>query len=121
LFTPSLTAGALLGAVLGHAWSHLWPGVPEGFFAFLGAGAMIAATTQGPISATILMMELTGLARSFILPLLLIVCVATLVARSVDSRSIYDAKLTDEQIHERQRLRDAMSQDAWPKGAPESN
>jgi H+/Cl- antiporter ClcA len=121
LFTPSLTAGALLGAVLGHAWSYPWPGVPEGFFAFLGAGAMIAATTQGPISATILMMELTGLARSFILPLLLIVCVATLVARSVDSRSIYDAKLTDQQIHERQRLRDAMSQDAWPKGAPESN
>jgi CIC family chloride channel protein len=60
LFTPSLTAGALLGATLGHAWSWLWPGVPAGLFALLGAGALLAATTQGPISAIVLMMELTG-------------------------------------------------------------
>lgn len=114
LFTPTLTAGALLGAALGHAWSGLWPGVPGGLFALLGAGAMLAATTQGPISAVVLMMELTGIDRSFILPLFLIVCVATLVARSIDSRSIYDAKLTDEQIRERQRLRDAASREVWP-------
>jgi H+/Cl- antiporter ClcA len=75
---------------------------------------MLAATTQGPISAVVLMMELTGIDRSFILPLFLIVCVATLVARSIDSRSIYDAKLTDEQIRERQRLRDAASREVWP-------
>jgi chloride channel protein, CIC family len=115
LFTPSLTAGALLGAVLGHAWSLLWPGVSPGAFALLGAAAMLAATTQGPISAIVLMMELTGRDRSFILPLFLIVCLATLVARSIESRSIYDAKLTDEQIEERQKLRDATSEQIWPK------
>lgn len=106
LFTPSLTAGALLGAVLGHAWSYLWPGVPAGLFALLGAGAVLAATTQGPISAVVLMMELTGRDRSFILPLLLIVGIATLIARSIEPRSIYDARLTDEQIRERQQLRE---------------
>jgi chloride channel protein, CIC family len=106
LFTPSLTAGALLGAVLGHAWSYLWPGVPPGLFALLGAGAVLAATTQGPISAVILMMELTGRDRSFILPLLLIVGIATLIARSIEPRSIYDARLTDEQIKQRQMLRE---------------
>jgi chloride channel protein, CIC family len=106
LFTPSLTAGALLGAVLGHAWSYLWPGVPAGLFAILGAGAVLAATTQGPISAVILMMELTGRDRSFVLPLLLIVGIATLIARSVEPRSIYDARLTDEQIRQRQQLRE---------------
>ncbi len=110
MFTPSLTAGALLGAILGIAWSSFWPGVPPGLFALLGAGAMIGATTQGPISAVVLIMELTGRDRSFILPLLLIVCVATLVARSIEPRSIYDARLNDEQIAERQRLRDAPSQ-----------
>jgi H+/Cl- antiporter ClcA len=73
LFTPSLTVGALLGAVLGHAWSWLWPGVPPGLFAVLGAGAVLAATTQGPISTVVLMMELTGRYRSFVLPLLLVV------------------------------------------------
>src|SRR5579875_393269 len=110
MFTPSLTAGALLGAVLGAAWSGFWPGLPPGLFALLGAGAMIGATTQGPISAVVLMMELTGRDRSFILPLLLVVCVATLVARSIEPRSIYDARLTDDQIAERQRVRDAPSQ-----------
>jgi H+/Cl- antiporter ClcA len=106
LFTPSLTFGALLGAVLGHAWNWLWPGVPAGLFALLGAGAVLAATTQGPISAIVLMMELTGRDRSFILPLLLIACLATLIARTIEHRSIYDARLTDEQISERQKLRD---------------
>jgi chloride channel protein, CIC family len=106
LFTPSLTFGALLGAVLGYAWSWFWPGVPPGFFALLGAGAVLAATTQGPISAVVLMMELTGHARSFMLPLLLIAGVSTLIARSIEDRSIYDAKLTDEEVAERRRLRE---------------
>jgi len=110
MFTPSLTAGALLGGVLGYTWSCFSPGVPPGLFALLGAGAVVGATTQGPISAVVLMMELTGRDRSFVLPLLLIVCIATLVARTIEPRSIYDARLTDEEIHERQRMRDAPSQ-----------
>ena len=110
LFTPSLTVGALLGAVLGHAWSWLWPGVPPGLFAVLGAGAVLAATTQGPISTVVLMMELTGRYRSFVLPLLLIVGTSTLVARTIEPRSIYDARLTDQEVAERQRLREAASQ-----------
>jgi chloride channel protein, CIC family len=106
MFTPSLTAGAMLGGVLGYVWSHFWPGVPPGLFALLGAGAVVGATTQGPISAVVLMMELTGRDRSFILPLMLIVGTATLVARTIEPRSIYDARLTDGEIEERQRLRD---------------
>ena len=106
LFTPSLTVGASLGAVLGHAWSWLWPGVPPGLFAVLGAAAVLAATTQGPISTVVLMMELTGRDRSFILPLLLVVATATLVARTIEPRSIYDARLPDEEVEARQKLRD---------------
>ena len=109
MFTPSLTAGALLGGILGFAWCYFWPGLPLGLCALLGAGAMIGATTQGPISAVVLMMELTGRDRSFVLPLLLTVCIATLVARTIEPRSIYDARLSDEQIAERQRLRDLPS------------
>jgi CIC family chloride channel protein len=98
LFTPSLTMGAMLGGVLGYAWSLMWPGVPPGLFAVLGAAAVLGATTQGPISAVVLMIELTGRDRSFILPLMLIVCTATLVARTIETRSIYDARLTDEEV-----------------------
>src|SRR5579872_6648508 len=109
LFTPSLTFGALLGAVLGHAWSTLWPGVPLGLFALLGAGAVLSATTQGPISAVVLVMELTGRDRSFVLPLILIAAISTLIARSIEHRSIYDARLSDDQIAQRQRLREQES------------
>jgi H+/Cl- antiporter ClcA len=106
LFTPSLTVGAMLGAVLGHAWSWIWPGVPPGLFAIIGAAAVLAATTQGPISTAVLMMELTGRDRSFILPLLLAVGTATLVARTIEPRSIYDARLTDEEVAARRKLRE---------------
>jgi CIC family chloride channel protein len=113
LFTPSLAVGALLGGVLGYPWSWLWPGVPPGLFALLGAGAVLAATTQGPISTVVLLMELTGHARSFIVPLLLVVATATLVARTIEARSIYDARLSDAEVSERQKRRDpALPADA---------
>jgi CIC family chloride channel protein len=105
LFTPSLAMGALLGGSLGVAWSWMWPGVPLGMFAIIGAGAVLAATTHGPISAVVLMMELTGRDRSFILPMLLAVVTATVVARTLDQRSIYDARLSDREVLTLQRLR----------------
>jgi H+/Cl- antiporter ClcA len=98
LFTPSLALGALLGGVLGIAWSWIWPGVPPGLFAVLGAAAVLAATTHGPISSVVLIMELTARDRSFMLPLLIVVVIATVVARTLDPRSIYDARLTDKEV-----------------------
>jgi CIC family chloride channel protein len=109
LFTPSLALGALLGGVLGLAWSWIWPGVPPGLYAVLGAAAVLAATTHGPISAVVLIMELTGRDRSFILPLLLAVVTATLVARTLDPRSIYDARFTKREIEKLQQERKPSS------------
>ena len=117
LFTPSLTFGALLGAAVGHAWSAMWPGVPLGFFALLGAGAVLSATTQGPISAVVLVLELTGRDRSFVLPLILIAALSALISRSVEPRSIYDARLSDEQIASRQAMREQESDQI---GVPQS-
>jgi CIC family chloride channel protein len=105
LFTPSLALGALLGGLLGHLWSYLWPGTPVGLFSVIGAAAVLAATTQGPISAVVLMMELTGRDRSFIVPLLLAVVVATMVSRSLELRSIYEARLSEAQVEERRKVR----------------
>jgi CIC family chloride channel protein len=106
LFTPSLALGAMLGGALGVPWSWLWPGVPPGLFALLGSAAMLAASTQGPISTVVLMMELTGYARAAIVPLLLIVVIATLIARTIEPRSVYDARLSDAEVAQRQRARD---------------
>jgi len=105
LFTPSLALGALLGGVLGLAWSWVWPGVPPGLFAVLGAAAVLAATTHGPISSTVLVMELTARDRSFILPLLVAVVTATVVARTIDRRSIYDARFSDHEVETLQQAR----------------
>ncbi len=109
LFTPSLALGALLGGVLGLAWSWIWPGVPPGLYAVVGAAAVLAATTHGPISAVVLVMELTGRDRSFVLPLLLAVVTATVVARTLDPRSIYDARLTKREIQKLQLARKPAS------------
>lgn len=110
LFTPSLTFGALLGAFLGSLWLTFWPGAPPGAFAVLGAGAVLAATTQGPISASVLMMELTGRDQAFIAPLLLAIVAASAVARSIEIRSIYDARLSDAQLTARRHLRENLPQ-----------
>ena len=105
LFTPSLALGALLGSVLGFAWSCVWPGVPQGLFAVLGAAAVLASTTHGPISSVVLIMELTARDRSFMLPLLVVVVIATLVSRTLDPRSIYDARFTDQEVQKMQQDR----------------
>jgi H+/Cl- antiporter ClcA len=98
LFTPTLTLGAMFGGLLGCGWSLVWPGPPAGLYAVLGAAAMLAATTQGPVSTVVLMFELTGHNRSFVAPMLLAITTATLVARIIEPRSIYDAKLNDQQV-----------------------
>jgi H+/Cl- antiporter ClcA len=110
LFTPSLATGALLGGVLGSAWSLLWPGIPTGLCAIIGAAAVLAATTHGPVSSIVLVMELTGRDRSFILPMLLAVVTATVVARTLDARSIYDARFSDRQMQALQKAREPSTQ-----------
>jgi CIC family chloride channel protein len=110
LFTPSLAAGALAGAALGALWLQVHPGGDIGLFALLGAGAMLAATTQGPISSLVLMMELTGQARAFALPMLTAIVIATATARLIEWRSVYEARLTDEEVEKRLLARE-------PRGA----
>jgi H+/Cl- antiporter ClcA len=96
LFTPTLVLGVLLGALLGHAWSELWPGSPDGSYALIGGGAVLAAAMQGPLCATVLMLELTHSPGTLTVPLLLAVALATIVARLLGSPSIYSARLAVE-------------------------
>ena len=93
LFTPTLAFGALFGAALGHAFALAWPGAPQGACAVIGATAVLAGTTFGPISAVVLVLELTNSAEALLLPMLLATGIATLTARALDPRSIYSGRI----------------------------
>ncbi|HEY7966063.1 MAG TPA: chloride channel protein [Solirubrobacteraceae bacterium] len=93
LFTPTLALGVLFGSLLGHGWSELGPGSPVGSYALIGGGAVLAAAMQGPLAATVLMLELTHSPGTLTVPLLLAAGLATVVARLLGAPSIYSARL----------------------------
>ncbi|MBV8577908.1 MAG: chloride channel protein, partial [Acetobacteraceae bacterium] len=94
LFTPTMTLGALVGAALGWLWGLVWPtaGLP-GAYALMGSAAVLAAATQGPISAIALAVELTHHLDTSIVPVLTAVSGATIVARHFEVRSIYSGRI----------------------------
>jgi H+/Cl- antiporter ClcA len=94
LFTPTLTLGVLFGALLGHAWGAIWPGAGPGSYAVIGGAAVLAASMQGPIAAVVLMLELTHHGEALMVPVLLAVAEATIVARLFGAPSIYSARLS---------------------------
>ena len=96
LFTPTLTFGVLFGDLLGHGWAAIWPGAALGSYAIIGGAAVLAASMQGPISAVVLMLELTHTADGLMVPILLAVAEATIVARVLGAPSIYSARLNDD-------------------------
>jgi CIC family chloride channel protein len=93
LFTPTVTFGALLGGLCGHLWSYLPWSTHSGSYAIVGAGAVLAASTQGPISAIVLLIELTYHINGVVVPLMLAVAGATVTANWLEPRSIYTAKV----------------------------
>ena len=92
LFTPTMTLGALAGAVLGQGWSYVFPQADKRSYAAIGAGAMLAAASQGPISSVVFVIELTRHVDTLMVPLLIAVAGATVTARRLDARSIYSAR-----------------------------
>ena len=93
LFTPTMACGSLLGSCLGSLWARWWPGVPPASFALLGAGAMLAAAMQAPLSAIVMVLELTHRLDSGMVPLMLVVAGASLVTRLFERRSIYTVRI----------------------------
>ncbi len=96
IFAPSLFMGAMLGGAFQYLIQMIFPAItaPPGAYALVGMGAVFAAAAHAPITAVIILFELTGDYR-IILPLMLTVVVATLVAQPLlKGESIYTLKLT---------------------------
>lgn len=94
LFTPTMSFGAVLGGLLGQGWTAVWPGPTMGSYAILASGAVLAATTQGPVSSVVFILELTQHVDAMMVPLLVAVAGATITSRLLEPQSIYSAPLT---------------------------
>lgn len=94
VFAPSLFMGAMLGAAYGHLMHALEPGIagPAGAYGLVGMGAMFAATSRAPITAVLIIFELTGEYR-IILPLMMAIVLSTAVANMLTRDTIYTLKL----------------------------
>jgi CBS domain-containing protein len=94
VFTPTLLLGALLGDAFGSVVHYALPAATAGpkAYALVGMGCLLAGTTHAPISAVLMLFEMT-LDYNIVLPLLLGSAAASLVARSLDRESIYTEAL----------------------------
>ncbi|MFQ5489952.1 MAG: chloride channel protein [Phycisphaerae bacterium] len=94
IFAPSLLMGAAVGGAFGLGMMHLgWidqASVPA--FALVGMAALIAATTHAPLTAIVILYELTREPR-VILPVMFAAIVATFGAQTLFQDSIYTLKL----------------------------
>ena len=94
IFAPSLFLGAMLGGVVGTLVNQYFPGATasSGAYALVTMGAVVAATTHAPISAIIIIFELTQTID--IIPALMSACVvSSLVSQLLSRDSIYTSKL----------------------------
>jgi CIC family chloride channel protein len=92
------TAVLLLGGALGTLWAHalVWFGLATaadtGSYALVGMAATTAASIHAPLTAAVLVFELSG-DYPIVLPLLIATVVSTSVSRGLGTESVYEAEL----------------------------
>ncbi len=94
VFAPSLFMGAMLGGAFGSLAHLALPNItaPYGAYALVGMAALFAAATQAPITAIIIVFEMSGDYR-LILPLMFATVISTFVSERLRKENIYTLKL----------------------------
>ncbi len=94
IFAPSLFMGAVAGGAYGMLIHTIFPGITAtpGAYALVGMAGMVAAATHAPMTALLIIFEMTSDYR-IILPLMVTVVFAALVAGKLFPQSIYTVKL----------------------------
>ncbi len=94
VFAPSLFLGAILGAAYGEALRMAFPSLvaPPPAYAMVGMAAMLAGSVRSPITATLLLFEMTRDYR-IILPLMFATVISLLISEAVSPYSIYTLEL----------------------------
>lgn len=99
-FMPSLFIGGVLGTALVMAVQPIWvfSDLQAGSFAMVGMAATFAAVARAPLTAIIMVFEITG-NYSLVLPLMLAASLASFIADRVNHDSVYTMPLTRAGIH----------------------
>jgi CIC family chloride channel protein len=95
ILAPSIFIGAMTGGSFGwlaSEWLPMVAGSPASSYGLIGMGALVAGTTHAPVTAILLIFELSG-QYQIILPLIIACIISTIVASSLKSGSIYSLKL----------------------------
>jgi CIC family chloride channel protein len=94
IFAPSLFMGTALGGAYGNLVHLLFPNVTAtpGAYAAVGMGAFVAAATHAPMTAFMIIFEMTR-DYQIILPLMVACVIATMIAMRTAPESIYTLKL----------------------------
>lgn len=95
IFAPSLFLGAMTGGLFGKMLQQWYPlqTSESGAYALITMGAMVAATTHAPLSAILIIFELTQTID--IIPPVMAACVlSSMVAMALSRDSIYTTKLS---------------------------
>ncbi len=95
-FSPLLFIGAMLGGAYGVGLHWLLPamGIAASSYAMVGMGALLTAAVRCPITAILLLFELTG-SYQVILPMMTAVAVAIPVSRIFLKRGMYHERLEE--------------------------
>lgn len=94
VFAPCLYIGAMLGSAFGTIAHNLLPAQidPTGAYALVGMAAVFAGAARAPVTAIIILFEMT-IDYKLILPVLTAVVISTVVSQSLSRESIYTIKL----------------------------
>lgn len=94
LFAPALKSGAMLGSAFGLMLMWLHPGMAASAtpYAVAGMGAMLAGTMHAPLTAILMVIEISG-DYGIVLPAMLSSVLAVLVAQRLLAASIYTRDL----------------------------
>jgi len=94
VFAPSLFIGTMTGGFFGYLVHAVAPGytASSGAYSLVGMGAVVAGATHAPITAILIIFELTN-EYKIILPLMISSIIATLVTTKLKKESIYTLKL----------------------------
>jgi len=103
IFAPSLFLGATAGTLFGYGIHTLLPGMTAepGAYGLVAMGAVVGGTTHAPLTASLILFELTG-NYAVILPLALTTGITSIVANLIENESIYTLKLTRRGLRIRQ-------------------